>query len=168
MLNFMYRFDYDAGGIDQALVSPMIFNVKVYSITDKYQMLKSQAKEKFEKVVKTCWNMNDFLYAITEIYNLTPKTDRGLRDIVIKIICKHINALLEKQDFQIVLEETFSFAADVTQLMAHGGAFKKYQCYRCTSCDGSWETVLSPETLYYCICCGNSHSSWKQYVMSTD
>ena len=64
MLNFMYRFDYDAGGIDQALVSPMIFNVKVYSIADKYdvQMLKSQAKEKFKKVVKTCWNMDDFLY----------------------------------------------------------------------------------------------------------
>jgi speckle-type POZ protein len=56
MLHFMYLFDYDASGSDQAPVSPMIFNVKVYSIADKYDvpMLKSQAREKFEKVVKTC------------------------------------------------------------------------------------------------------------------
>jgi hypothetical protein len=56
MLHFMYLFDYDASGRDQAPISSMIFNVKVYSIADKYDvpMLKSQAREKFEKVVKTC------------------------------------------------------------------------------------------------------------------
>jgi speckle-type POZ protein len=62
MLNFMYLFSYDASGSDQARASPMIFNVKVYSIADKYDVvaLKSQAKEKFEKAAKSCWSMEDF------------------------------------------------------------------------------------------------------------
>jgi speckle-type POZ protein len=43
MLHFMYLFDYNASGSDQAPASPIIFNVKVYSIVDKYDvpMLKS-------------------------------------------------------------------------------------------------------------------------------
>ena len=38
MLNFMYRFDYDADNSDQDSVSPMIFHVKVYNIADKYDV----------------------------------------------------------------------------------------------------------------------------------
>lgn len=55
MLQFMYRFDYDAGGSDQASAPPMVFHVKVYRIADKYDVfaLKSHAREKFAKLVKT-------------------------------------------------------------------------------------------------------------------
>jgi hypothetical protein len=50
MLHFMNHFNYDAGGGDQAPVSPMTFNVKMYSVADKYDVpaLKSQAREEFE------------------------------------------------------------------------------------------------------------------------
>lgn len=52
----------------------MIFNARVYGIADKYDVpaLKSQAKEKFEKVVETCWDMDDFPHAIAEVYSSTP------------------------------------------------------------------------------------------------
>jgi speckle-type POZ protein len=112
--------------------------------------------------------MDDFPHVITEIYSSTPETDRGLRDLVIDIVCKHIKALLKKSDFQTVLEETVGLAADVTRLMAHGGAFKKYQCYKCPNCSNRWEATLSSGTTYYCIRCGISRSNWGEYVATTD
>ena len=163
MLNFMYLFDYDAGGSDQARTSPMIFNVKVYSIADKYDVvaLKSQAKEKFEKTAKSCWNMDDFPPAISEVYSSTPATDRGLRDLVVEIVCTHIDALLVRQDFRNVLEETVGFAADVTQRIA--STFKEYKCPNCTN---QWKAVLSGGSTYYCVRCSSSRANWDQYIVT--
>ena len=170
MLNFMYRFDYDASSSDQASVSPMIFHVKVYSIAEKYDvpMLKSQAREKFEKTAKTCWNMDDFPHALTEVYSSTPRTDRGLRDLVIDIVCRHIKALLEKQDFQTVLDETVGLAADVSRHLAHEEAFTQCRCYRCPVCCKTWKSVLSPGTTYRCILCGSSYQSWERFAVDAE
>jgi speckle-type POZ protein len=163
MLNFMYLFDYDASGSDQAQASPMIFDVKVYSIADKYDVmaLKSQAKDKFEKVAKSCWNMGDFPPAISEVYSSTPATDRGLRDLVVEISCTHIDALLARQDFRNVLQETVGFAADVTQLIASN--FKEYKCPNCTK---RWKAVLAGGSAYYCVHCAGSRANWEQYVVT--
>lgn len=120
MLRFMYAFDYDGSGNDQERVSPMIFNAEVYSIADKYdvQALKIRAKEKFDKAVWTCWDMDDFPRAITEVYSSTPSTDKGLRDALVEIAFQNINALLKKPDFQDVLEDTAGFAAGLTTVLA--------------------------------------------------
>jgi speckle-type POZ protein len=163
MLNFMYFFDYGASGSDRARPSPMIFNIKVYSIADKYDVvaLKSRAKEKFEKAAKSCWDMEDFPLAISEVYSSTPATDRGLRDLVVEIVCTHIDALLVKQDFRNLLEETVSFAADVTQLIA--STFKEYEC---PNCGNHWKAVLSGGSAYHCVHCSSSHANWEQYVVT--
>lgn len=165
MLEFMYRFDYDAGGSDQDSVSPLIFHAKVYSIADKYEVLvlKSQAREKFAKLVRTSWDMDDFPYAITEIYSSTYGTDRGLRDLVVGIVCEHIYALLEKQDFHTVLEETLGFAADVTRLIAK--YTKNVRCYKCPYCFKIWEAVLSSGA-YCCLGCGTSRADWEHQMWS--
>ena len=167
MLNFMYNFNYDASGSDQAPVSPMTFSARVYSIADKYHVpaLKSQAKQKFEKAVKTCWNMDDFPNAIIEVYNSTPATDRGLRDLVVGIAYMHINTLLKKQDFRNVLEETVGFAADVTEFMAVEGDSAPKE-YKCPSCSKHWIAVLSGGNSYYCTRCGHNRSNWENYVVT--
>lgn len=159
----MYRFDYDADGSDQASVAPMVFHVKVYSIADKYDVLalKLQAREKFAKLVKTCWDMEDFPDAITEIYSPTHGIDRGLRDLVVEIVSKHIHALLKRQDFQDLLEETLGFAADVIRLIAPRLLIKKY---RCPSCYKIWEAVLSPGGYYGCMTCGTFRTNWERHV----
>lgn len=166
MLQFMYRFDYDAGGSDQASVAPMLFHVKVYSIADKYDVLalKSHAREKFAKLVKTCWDMDNFPYAITEIYGSTDRTDRGLRDLVVGIVSEHIHALLKKQDFQAVLEDTLGFAADVTRFIAQEVPFNKYRRYRCPSCGKIWEAVLSPRGSCRCLHCDVYRTDWQNRV----
>ena len=80
MLRFLYSFDYDAGGSAADVASPMVFNVKVYSIADKYDIpaLKSVASQKFKELVKTCWNMDDFPHAVAEVYGSTPQNDQEI------------------------------------------------------------------------------------------
>ena len=127
MLHFIYTFDYNSSGNDQEGISPMIFNVEVYSITDKYGILalKLRATEKFGKAVRTYWDMDDFAYAITEVYSSTPSKDRGLRDTVVEVAYKYISTLLEKDDFWGVVEEAVGFAADVTQLIAQSESLSR-------------------------------------------
>lgn len=80
MLRFLYSFDYDTGGSAADVASTMVFNVKVYSIADKYEIpaLKSVASQKFIDSVKTCWNMDDFPHAVAEVYGSTPSNDQEL------------------------------------------------------------------------------------------
>lgn len=163
MLRFMYTFDYDSSGSDWERASPILFNVEVYSIAEKYGVLplKLQAKEKFEKAIQNCWDMDDFSPAITEIYNSTPTTDRGLRDAVVEISHEHICRLLEKHAFRDVLEETAGFAADVTQQMASSDT--AMENYRCPNCGKCWKAVVPASGTYYCIQCGYRQSNWEKY-----
>lgn len=162
MLQFMYTFDYDASGGAEHSSSPMVFNVRVYSIADKYDVpaLKSQAKQKFETTVETCWDMDDFPYAVAQVYNSTPSVDRDLRKVVVDVACKHINELLLKQGFRDVLEETVGFASDIAQLLA-----KSQNKYRCPKCGRQWEAELPAGGSYYCIYCGGHYSNWASYIV---
>ena len=67
MLRFMYTFDYDGSGNDHERISPMLFNVEVYSTAEKYDILalELRAKKKFDKSVRTCCDMDDFAHCIT-------------------------------------------------------------------------------------------------------
>ena len=161
MLHFMYTFDYDGSGNDQERISPMLFNTEVYSIGEKYAIsaLKQRAKEKFDKVVRICWDMDDFAPAVTKIYNSTPSTDKGLRGTVVKVAHEHVSALLLKNDFRVVLEETAGFAADVTRLLVRGDNPSLVN-YRCPNCFNVWRAVLSSTSAYYCIYCGFKSSDW--------
>lgn len=165
MLHFMYTFDYTVSGNNQERASPMIFNVEVYSIADKYCILglKTRAKKKFDKAVKTCWDMDDFAHAITEVYSSTPSTDRGLRDTIVEVARKNISTLLQKEDFRSVLEETVGFAADVAQLMEQSDS-SPLEEFLCPNCEKTWEAFLQPGT-NYCLRCGHKRTDWASQVV---
>ncbi|PYI33038.1 POZ domain-containing protein [Aspergillus indologenus CBS 114.80] len=118
MFQFMYGFEYDSSGSDQGRTSPMLLNVKVYQVADKYQVpkLKDRAREKFKAIVETCWQMDDFPVAIEEAYKRTTKEDRSLRDILVRTSQEHIGELEASEDFRLVLEGTAGFAADLVQI----------------------------------------------------
>ncbi|OGM45159.1 BTB/POZ domain protein [Aspergillus bombycis] len=103
MVHFMYGFEYDSSGSNLGRVSPMLFNINVYQVADKFGVpqLKQKAKNKFE--------------AISEAYQRTHKEDRGLRDILVRISHEHLEWPLENEDFRTVLEETLGFAADLVK-----------------------------------------------------
>jgi len=167
MLSFLYGFEYDASGHDKSIFSPMVFNVKVHTIAEKYdiQPLIVQAKDKFEKAARACWDMDDFPQAISEIYTSTPFHNRELRDLVIGICAEHIDALLGKQAFLDTLGGGTDFAADLTRSMASTSSRKRMDKYKCPSCGKEWEAVLPFKGSCYCMRCGNSRSDWKAYVL---
>ncbi|EMD86655.1 hypothetical protein COCC4DRAFT_33157 [Bipolaris maydis ATCC 48331] len=169
MLRFLYSFDYDASGSVADVASPMVFNVKVYSIADKYDVpaLKSIAREKFKESVKTCWNMDDFPHAIAEVYSSTPPNDQGLRDLIVEVACERITELLQKQGFRDVLGEAVGFASDLVKLQASKKRPNEKQDrtkYRCPNCSKYWEAASS-ESRYYCLYCGVHYSNWSSYVV---
>ena len=170
MLRFMYTSEYDASGSAENSASPMVSNVKVYSIADKYDVpsLKSQAEQKFRTTVETCWNMDDFPYAVAEVYNSTTSIDRGLRNVVVEVACKHINELLSKQGFRDVLEEITGFASDMVQHLATSpgkSEIRSQTKYQCPSCLRQWEATLDPGVTYYCMYCNRGHSNWNSYIV---
>ncbi len=166
MLYFMYTFDYDESRKDTGQVSPMLFHVQVYGTADKYGVmpLRSVAKVMFNKAVRTCWDMDDFARVIAEVYSSTPSTDRGLRDIVVEVAHEHIEALLKKVDFRVVLEETAGFAADVTQLMVQKIRSSTNTMYQCPSCKKQWQAVLSSQSRgHHCLQCGHYDIDWNDH-----
>ena len=56
ILKFMYMFNYEAINSAENSLLLIVFNVKVYSIAEKYNILalKIQAKQKFQTVAETC------------------------------------------------------------------------------------------------------------------
>lgn len=66
MVRHMYGLDFETRGINRDHISPLLFSVKVYQVADYYRVpqLKQRAKERAEKVAKTCWAMSDFPTAI--------------------------------------------------------------------------------------------------------
>jgi hypothetical protein len=150
----MYGFNYDSSGSEQGRTSPILFNIKVYQIGDKYDIpnLKEQAKEKFAVAIKTCWEMDDFPVAIASAYSTTISADRGLRDLLVSTCLEHINELLRNDDFKQVLRKTLGFAADLVQNQDHQASTITY---RCPSCVKEWSLKSSLKVQYCPLCAYN-------------
>ena len=162
----MYGFDYDSSGSDCGRTSPMLFNVKVYQIADKYAVpqLKERGKEKFESIAKTCWEMDDF--PIAEAYKCTVREDRGLRDPLVRLSSDHIDKLRKSDDFCTVLEEVVRFAADLVKDFAQKRAGSILKKYRCPNYSAQWLLEsCTGNTMSDCPFCGNHRNSWSAYVV---
>ena len=138
---------------------------------DKYEVLelKSKAKTKFKKAVETCWDMDDFPDAIIEVYRSTMNSDRGLRDIVVDVACKHITELLRKPGFVQVLDDTVGFGSDLSKLQARIPKKAKKTSdrkFRCPGCSEYWKSVNISRSQYRCPYCGSQRSDWNSYVVS--
>lgn len=110
MIHFMYDHEYDSSGGHQGRISPMLFNVEVYRVADKYGVaaLKKLSREKFDYAAKTCWDMDDFPHLITDVYSSSPCQE--LRETIAGVSRKHMEALLKKDNFLRVLNEAISQA----------------------------------------------------------
>lgn len=191
MIRFLYGIDYDSksslqsssgfqnsssdekNSTEYAQLSPILLNVMVYQLGDKYiiPQLKLQAKEKFEKLLKTSWAADDFPIAITEAYERTTKDDRGLRDPLVAITHEHFDVLKKRDGFNNVLETVVGFAADLIRSLPLPTGLKK--C-RCPSCDKNFYLESSdickpnsyPQSRSFCTKCGNGRADWTPYLVS--
>ncbi|KAK5188259.1 hypothetical protein LTR47_011507 [Exophiala xenobiotica] len=158
MIRFMYENEYDSSGNSDGQVSPMLFDVRVYQVADKYgvRALKKMSKEKFGHATNICWGMDDFPHVITHVYSSSGCEE--LRETVARVSHEHIEILTAKDRFWRVLRETSGFAADIVHLMIKGT--KSHAQYRCSNCEATWEAKLDPGNEYYCLVCGSLRSDW--------
>lgn len=76
-------------------LNPLSFHISMYSLAGRMLIegLKSISKEKVERELKQRLHSDTFSQAIFEIYSSTPATDRGLRDLAVKMTMNHLTEL---------------------------------------------------------------------------
>lgn len=161
MLQFCYTIDY---AYDTAL------HAKVYAIAEKYNIkpLKDLARTKFEKAADRDWDSPYFPITTGFVYTSTPPDDRGLRDIVIKLSKDHLKSLLDRPEFESMMEDNGDFGKDLVKAIAHRLELEPgtatYKCCACKKLTTAW---LNPDRNFACPSCGASYSYalwsiWKQ------
>lgn len=111
MLQFFYHLDYEPPEpIEFGLIAPplaLVLYAWTYAVAEKYMVdgLKALAMEKFEKATASDLNKDDFLDAAREAYTSTIDSDRGLRDIVVKVFHAYKLSLLDKEEAVLLLIE---------------------------------------------------------------
>ena len=95
MISYLYELDYSDGKVtskrhgDSHYISPLDTNVKMYAMGEKFGIdgLKQLAKEKFEVAFESVptTKLGQFLDVIPEVYNSTPDTDEGLRELAVML-----------------------------------------------------------------------------------
>jgi hypothetical protein len=94
--------------------SDLLLHAKVYALAEKYAVdgLKGLALTKFKSLAFQCWDTSDFLGAVSETYNSTIDTDRGLRDVVLEVISAH-QELLGRDETKTLLQRERLLAYDL-------------------------------------------------------
>jgi hypothetical protein len=69
----------------------LILHARVYALAEKFiiEGLKDVALKKFEMELHTDWNTQDSLQATEVVYESTPESVRGMRDVVVKTFHEH-------------------------------------------------------------------------------
>ena len=120
-----------------------LFHVSVYAAGEFYQLpdLKRLARHYLKNLTSTFTNnRTQCLEAVEAVYNTTPSTDRGLRDIVVETVAKDIELINSKATDATVLRVP-EFALDLLRHKPVPSPSKGNGSlqYKCTDCDLTFE-----------------------------
>ena len=90
-------------------------NILVYSIADKYGIdaLKALAKKKFKSLMEKDTLPTNFSIVARDVFNSTPASDMGLRDLVVDKALDHLNSLTGDSAFIELLGEEAQLSCDL-------------------------------------------------------
>ncbi|KAF2135470.1 uncharacterized protein K452DRAFT_215462, partial [Aplosporella prunicola CBS 121167] len=110
LLEFLYRFDYSVPED-----SGMLFHVQAYAMGEIYAVggMKDLAKARFRNNALVSWACPTFPPAVKAIYNTTPETDRGLRDVAVEVAAAHVEDLLNDESYRNTMDEVGPFGKDL-------------------------------------------------------
>jgi hypothetical protein len=119
MVDYFYQLDYTlavdgTGSAAIPLSQPetlMIDHIAIFDLAVKYQIdgLRDLAAEKFKLSAETNWKHKDFVDAI----NAIPQHNSDLRDIVLDILCEHIDTALDNKEIDALLRVNSRLAYDL-------------------------------------------------------
>lgn len=88
--------------------NPTLFSsVRVYAIADKYGIpqLKELARQRFSNWAENNWACDDFSAIAREVFETTPAKDRGLRDVVIRLVAMHAADFIQQEHSRQLIED---------------------------------------------------------------
>ncbi|GME36517.1 putative btb poz-like protein [Neofusicoccum parvum] len=148
LLEYLYTQDYHVDRVDGThyIDTQMFFHTDVYAIAEKYDVpkLKRLAASKFALTLddkNRGYEATDFPCVVARVYNTTPASDRGLRDIVIKVCRAHQQQLMADRSFLEKADKTCGVWKDFTRELLglnHGDPV----CYICPGCDTKWDIAV--------------------------
>ena len=175
MIYYLYHFDYSDTINEQGTSLPLVFNVHIHTIADKYdipELLKLAAK-KFSARAEVEWDTKALADAIRGVYTEAADPNRELRNTVLEVSSKHAYALFrnEFEAFNEVAASVPSFAGELGARIAvppeSDRLKKKYGC-RNGNCGFTFAVKeLVQHQNYYCPCCGGSRQGyqWEQWAV---
>jgi speckle-type POZ protein len=109
---------------------PLIFNVKMYVIGDKYDIpgLRALATKKYQACVAVHWNNTTFSESAQHLWDNTMDTDRQLRDVVVKTAHKHIKQFLDRGEFKDFMRSHGDVGLEVVQIMERYSDDRPAEC----------------------------------------
>lgn len=97
----------------------LVFDAQMYAIADKYDLsdLKRKVGDSFAELLIPYAEGVEFGEAARAIYDLTPETDRGLKDLVKDIVWSTRATMFPRQEIQRCIRESEGFRNDMLQAM---------------------------------------------------
>jgi hypothetical protein len=101
----------------------LLNNVYVYAIAEKYfiEGLKEMARERFQSQAESLLFVGEFAEIITELYQSTLSSDRGLRDIVSSICAQQGKTIVNSPHLSASIVENGEFGLDILRETVKNG-----------------------------------------------
>ena len=116
----------------------LLVNARVYTTAEQYDIpsLKELSMTKYKESLPSGWNSASFVASLKLLYELTPESDRLLKDVAIKAAGENAQKLADRGEFVTLCKENGEIAFDVLK--------------------ASFTAKPIPLTWKACIYCGNS------------
>jgi len=117
MLIYLYTTRYPQTNIPPREPHDAIFDAKMYAIADKYDLkdLKQRTRQAFSATWNGSWNFALLTELVKVVYELTPDTDRGLREQVIQAVWTERTTWLPMKAMQELVAECQGLKEDILQ-----------------------------------------------------
>ena len=176
MLYYLYNFEYSDVVNEQEAFSPIVFNVYVHSIADKYNIddLEKLAVSKFSSRAKEEWNSQAFADAIQLVFGEAADRHGQLRETILNVCSKHAKELHSSEygaAFRAVALSVPEFGGELSGRLAKSRVEAVVgKTYRCSNCSTRFAMEMKAICNYYCPNCGSSWhtSSWSHHEVKDE
>ena len=171
MLFYLYHFDYSDAVNEQEAFTPIVFDVYMHSIADKYNIddLEKLAASKFSTRAREEWKTQAFADAIQLIFTQAADRQQELRKTVLDVCSKHAKKLHSKEygaAFRAVALSVPEFGGELSgRLSQSREQVTVGKTYRCPSCSQTFSMKVTGNSNYHCPYCHNGWqgNQWRGY-----
>lgn len=131
-------------------------NAQVYAIAEQFDIpsLKQLAKDKYAEVVPAEWNSASFVASLQLMYELTPESDRLLKEVALKTAGEHCTELVDRSDFVQLCKNNGEISVDVLKASLVAVPNDRI-CDRCLTSNYVTPKGVAKGVYYYCSSCYN-------------